>query len=109
MRLLYEVRFFANLMTNRRKFISSILGSYLATDGKLSAQTTPSNFTNFVLLLADDLGYGDLSCYGSTQIQTPNLDHMAKEGVKLENFMLFRPARLLAPHCSRGATRCARD
>ena len=89
MRLLYEVRFFANLMTNRRKFISSILGSYLATDGKLSAQTTPSNSTNFVLLLADDLGYGDLSCYGSTQIQTPNLDRMAKEGVKLEEFYAF--------------------
>ncbi len=41
---------------------------------------------NFVLLLADDLGYGDLSCYGSTQIKTPVLDQTAREGARLEEF-----------------------
>ncbi|HJY07871.1 MAG TPA: sulfatase-like hydrolase/transferase, partial [Bryobacteraceae bacterium] len=75
-------------MTNRRKFISSVLGSCLGANGKF-AQASPSHLPNFVLLLADDLGYGDLSCYGSAEIDTPNLDRMAEEGVKLEEFYAF--------------------
>jgi arylsulfatase A len=38
---------------------------------------------NVVLFLADDLGYGDLGCYGNTVIETPNLDEFAKQGVRL--------------------------
>jgi arylsulfatase A-like enzyme len=41
---------------------------------------------NFVVILTDDLGYGDLSCYGSTTIRTPRLDRMAEEGVRLTDF-----------------------
>jgi arylsulfatase A len=37
---------------------------------------------NIVFILADDLGYGDLSCYGQTHFQTPNLDRMAAEGMR---------------------------
>ena len=36
---------------------------------------------NIIYILADDLGYGDLSCYGQTRFQTPNLDKMASEGM----------------------------
>ena len=38
---------------------------------------------NLVFILADDLGYGDLGCFGSPDIKTPNLDRLAKEGVRL--------------------------
>ncbi len=38
--------------------------------------------TNIVFIMADDLGYGDLSCYGATQITTPNLDKLADEGMR---------------------------
>ncbi|WP_439484497.1 sulfatase [Cyclobacterium plantarum] len=41
---------------------------------------------NIVLLLADDLGYRDLSCYGSTQVQTPHLDQLASEGLRFTDF-----------------------
>ena len=41
---------------------------------------------NIVLILADDLGYGDLSCYGSKRINTPNIDNMADEGLKFTQF-----------------------
>jgi len=37
---------------------------------------------NIIIILADDLGYGDLGCYGATKIQTPNLDRLAAEGVR---------------------------
>lgn len=41
---------------------------------------------NFVVIFADDLGYGDLSCFGHPTIKTPNLDEMAAEGQKWTNF-----------------------
>ena len=37
---------------------------------------------NVILIVADDLGYGDLGCYGQQRIQTPNLDRMAAEGMR---------------------------
>ncbi|MGJ1264972.1 arylsulfatase [Sphingobacterium spiritivorum] len=41
---------------------------------------------NIVFILADDLGYGDLGAYGQKQIQTPNIDRLAAEGMKFEQF-----------------------
>ena len=35
---------------------------------------------NIIVINADDLGYGDLGCYGATKVQTPNIDRIAKEG-----------------------------
>jgi arylsulfatase A-like enzyme len=37
---------------------------------------------NIVLIMADDLGYGDLSCYGATQVETPHIDRLASEGLR---------------------------
>lgn len=37
---------------------------------------------NVVIFLADDLGYGDLGCYGNDKVQTPNIDTLAAEGIK---------------------------
>lgn len=37
---------------------------------------------NIVLIYADDIGYGDLGCYGATSVKTPNVDRLAKEGIK---------------------------
>lgn len=41
---------------------------------------------NIVVILADDLGYGDLACYGHPRFKTPNLDRMAAEGARLTHF-----------------------
>jgi hypothetical protein len=41
---------------------------------------------NVVLISADDLGYGDLGCFGASKIRTPNLDRMAAEGVRFTSF-----------------------
>ncbi len=40
---------------------------------------------NVIIIYTDDLGYGDLSCYGAKQIQTPNIDRLAKNGLKFTN------------------------
>jgi arylsulfatase A len=49
---------------------------------QIKAQSQP----NFIIILADDLGYGDLSCYGHPTIKTPNIDKMASEGIKFTQF-----------------------
>lgn len=41
---------------------------------------------NIIIILADDLGFGDLGCYGSPTIRTPNLDRMAAEGLRFTDF-----------------------
>src|SRR5512138_1767250 len=41
---------------------------------------------NIIFILADDLGYGDLGCYGQKKIQTPNLDRMANQGIRFTSF-----------------------
>lgn len=48
--------------------------------------TEQQQLPNFIILFADDLGYGDLSVYGHPTIRTPNLDQMAEEGLKWTNF-----------------------
>lgn len=46
---------------------------------------------NVILIVADDLGYGDLGCYGQTKILTPRLDQMAREGLRLTQFYCGSP------------------
>jgi arylsulfatase A-like enzyme len=41
---------------------------------------------NIIFILADDLGYGDLGCYGQTKIKTPNIDKLAAEGIRFTDF-----------------------
>lgn len=53
--------------------------------------TDPSTLPNIVLILVDDLGYGDLGAYGGQVIKTPRIDRMADEGVRLTNFYTSAP------------------
>jgi len=53
----------------------------------LSAQPRP----NIIYIMADDLGYADLSCYGRKDYQTPNLDHFASQGIKFMNAYAAAP------------------
>ncbi len=54
---------------------------------------------NIIYIMTDDLGYGDLGCYGQQVIQTPNIDQMAKEGMKFTDHYaghtVCRPSRLV--------------
>ncbi|MEO1617721.1 MAG: sulfatase [Planctomycetota bacterium] len=52
----------------------------------IANDSSPNRPPNFVVILTDDLGYGDIACFGAQDIATPNIDAMAEEGVKLTSF-----------------------
>lgn len=65
----------------------------LAGGAALAAE--PVKHPNVIIILADDLGYGDLACFGHPKFKTPNLDRMAAEGARLTHFNT--PAPFCAP------------
>lgn len=66
----------------RRSALRRIGGLLMAAVGGARAAERP----NIVLILADDLGYGDLGVYGNTSSRTPNLDRLAREGLRFTDF-----------------------
>lgn len=64
----------------------ALLAIIAATLGITGLRAEAAGRPNVVLIYADDLGYGDLGCYGSKSNPTPNLDRMAAEGVRFTNF-----------------------
>ena len=77
------------IVFSRRQFLSAVGTAAVSTlpvrafGGK---NTTKGRKPNFVFIFADDLGWGDLGCYGNRQIKTPNLDELAKKGTLFTQF-----------------------
>ena len=67
-----------------RHLASAAVLSFVLPRPALAAD--PARPPNIVFILADDLGYGDLGCYGQKRIRTPNLDRMAAEGMRFTQF-----------------------
>src|SRR4051812_34431291 len=51
----------------------------------------PARKPNIIFIIADDLGYGDLGCYGQQKIKTPNIDRLAAGGMKFSQFYAGSP------------------
>ncbi len=75
-------------MLRSRVFLSAFLLILTSTSvGLIAADSSPNQTPpNIVLFVADDLGYGELGCYGQKIIRTPRIDAMAREGVRFTNF-----------------------
>ena len=84
---------------SRRRFVQATAASSLALAGTGIAGFAQAAKPNIVFILADDLGYADVSCYGQQDYATPNIDRLAAEGLK------FTQAYSNSPDCS--ATRTA--
>jgi arylsulfatase A len=67
--------------------LSALTASLLLSSIPASAADRPS----FIIILADDLGYNDLGCFGSPDIATPELDRMAREGMRMTSFHMAAP------------------
>jgi hypothetical protein len=63
-----------------------ILFLAMASLGASAAKSSQPSCPNIVFILADDLGYGEVGCFGQKVIQTPNLDRMAREGMRFTQF-----------------------
>ena len=74
-----------------RSRILLIAAALLAALFAGAAGTRAAEPPSFVVLLADDLGYGDLGCYGHPTIRTPSLDRMAAEGMRFTQFYCAAP------------------
>ena len=58
----------------------------IASSQPKKAMPAGKKLPNIIFILADELGYGDLGCYGQQWIKTPNIDALAKEGMRFTNF-----------------------
>ena len=73
-----------------KRFSFLLVAACLLTHGLLGSTSEAAGAPNIVIILADDLGYGDLGCYGHPTIRTPNLDRMAAEGMKFTQYYAWR-------------------
>lgn len=74
-----------------QKYLSSILICSFMSFSILVDIRMEAAKPNFIIIFADDQGYGDLSCFGSKTINTPNVDRLATQGRKFTSFMVASP------------------
>lgn len=79
----------------RRQFLMASAASVAALALVGAATARPGRKPNFIVILCDDLGYGDVGAMGGTTIRTPNIDRMARGGVTLTDF--YSPANICTP------------
>ncbi|MBS0362629.1 MAG: sulfatase-like hydrolase/transferase [Proteobacteria bacterium] len=79
---------------NRRRLLATGAATALLS-GVAARAAPPARPPNFIVVLCDDLGYGDVSIYGPGGLPTPNLERMAREGVVATDY--YAPANLCSP------------
>ena len=69
-------------MMTLKKLVPAFLGLSSVTLPSCVKAPTKDNRPNIIFIVADDMGYGDLGCYGNNIIKTPNIDKLAEEGIR---------------------------
>jgi len=77
-------------MKNRLYLSAFLLLAFAAIAAPVASQESPKR-PNVIVVLVDDLGYADFSCYGSTRVKTENIDRLAAEGVRFTQFYVNSP------------------
>lgn len=71
----------------QKMLMASLIGLAVCTGNAFSpALAAEAKQPNLVIIMADDLGYGDLATYGHQIVKTPNIDRLAQEGVKFTDY-----------------------
>jgi arylsulfatase A-like enzyme len=78
-------------MKIRRAAIGLILAALAAVCPAATLANDPAPRPNFIVIFCDDLGYGDLGCYGSTKNRTPNVDRLSQQGMRFTDFYSSSP------------------
>ena len=81
--------FMQKISFSRRSLFRAAAASTIASTA--IAQNSPSESPNVVVILADDLGFGDLSSFGAKDLRTPNIDALLASGVRFNNFYANSP------------------
>jgi len=68
------------------RFLHAFLLSVLLLTGSLATSQAAPRPPNYIVIFCDDLGYGDIGCFGSENHRTPHIDRMAREGMRLTSF-----------------------
>ncbi len=71
--------------------LAAVLAVGCAGPSQEAAAPTPAQRTNVIVILADDLGYGDLGVQGGRDVATPNIDRLASQGVRMTDFYSAHP------------------
>src|SRR5680860_1184717 len=71
--------------------IATFLLLFVSCSQTAQKETKTEQSPNFVVVFIDDVGYGDVGCYGATGYASPNLDKMASEGMRFTNFYSAQP------------------
>jgi len=74
-----------NRVLTRRQFVGGAVGASTAAAALMNSTSVAASKPNILFILADDMGWGDLSCYGRPDYQTPNLDKLAAQGMRFTN------------------------
>lgn len=65
--------------------LACVMGTAAPKGGKVKQKEAGRKLPNVLIIYADDLGYGDLECYGAKNVRTPNVDRLAAEGIRFDN------------------------
>lgn len=73
---------------NKATLLTGVISTYALAanawylEGEISKKSENQAFPNIIIIVSDDLGYGDLGCYGQDKIKTPHIDRIASEGIR---------------------------
>ncbi|MGX5689016.1 sulfatase family protein [Arcticibacter tournemirensis] len=84
-------RLFLSLQSNIRRYsrkVSLLLGFFLGSSVLARSQVKSASQPNIVLVIVDDLGWGDVGCYGNRYVKTPNIDALGSSGLVFNNMYL---------------------